>query len=552
MAVVLKDLGVCYFPAPKVANTSIKHLMYEVEHGHSFVGEKDEVTGAVRHIHKEFSTPLFKELDLSEYDPFLRFAVIRDPVERMLSAWRNRVVHHGELSEGKVSVEKLTEAGVTENPDLETFIDNLDVYRQVKGSIHTHTAPLVDFLGKDSTYYHLIFTMENSHLIEELFYVMTGVRRSMGRSQTGGPKVSTQDLDAGRIQKIKEFYAEDYEVFGHLLGSDGAGVPHGNYKARTSPSPKSPPKAPKQSEKKSEKAKFRPMDVVAGYLPIIKENTPEIQCPACGQKNCHVQVQYPSRVDKWAALRVMICENCGLGFVPEIPFDLDAYRRQKSQRVQKRAATVPPEQYFAAIDRDQSRIARRARTHASLLKKWAGNIGNFLEINPRSGALYHYVTSASKWAADVNEACAPHLDHLGVKRTTRMSLPQGTYDVVMVSHLLQEMPIDQVPGFLDKCRDLLTPDGLLLVEVPEWGSLHNRVPPKHGGYEPHTNFFSPQALVGFLEKAGLKIHYLQTRDKMFPVSPDGNADFEQCTDRNAKDATHLLAIVSINSSSSKT
>lgn len=520
--------------------------MYEIEHGHSFVSKKDEETGVLWHIHKEFTTPLFKDVDTSQFESLLRFAVIRDPVERMLSAWRNRVVHHGELSDGKVSLEKLAELGVPDSPDLETFIDNLEVYRDIKGSIHTHTAPLVDFLGKDAEYYHMIFTMENSHLIEELFYVLTGTRRSMGRNQTGGPKVSTHDLDDARIRKIKEFYAEDYEVFGHLLGTSGAGVPSSSFKAPVSP------KKPALAAAKPAQAKFKPMDVVPGYLPVIEGEAPAIQCPACKQENCHVQVQYPSRVEKWAAHRVMICEHCGFGFVPKVEFDLAAYKARKHRRAQKGTTSQPPEQFFETIDRDRSRISRRARTHTALLKKWAGSIDKLVEINPQSGALFHYLPANAKWAVDVDEGCVPHLDYLGVKRTALGTLPPAAFDVVVASHLLQEMPVEDVSPFLERCHDLLTEDGVFLVEVPEWGSLHNRVPPKHGGYEPHTNFFSPQALVDFLHQAGFSIDYLQTRDKLFPSTPDGKIDFDNPTDRNAKDATHLLAIARVNHSHSKT
>lgn len=224
MAVIVKRFGICYFPVPKVANTSMKHFLYKLEHGKAFSTHKDPETGVVQHIHKVLPTPVFSDVDMSSTAGFLRFAIIRDPVERLVSAWRNRVRYHQELSEGKVNLRTLKELGLPENPDLDTFVDNLDKYRTVKASIKTHTDPIVDFLGFDASFYHLVFTMNQSDIIEKFLYSVSGVKDSIGRHQTGGPSASITDLDQIRIGKIREYYSDDYRVFGECLNSDGAGV----------------------------------------------------------------------------------------------------------------------------------------------------------------------------------------------------------------------------------------------------------------------------------------------------------------------------------------
>ena len=189
MAVLIPELGLCYFPVPKVANTSIKHLVYEIEHGGPFRFDAAS-PDAPKHIHQEYKTPIFSKVDKNPLEGYLRFAVIRDPVQRLLSVWRNRVAHHFELSAPKVDIDALAKRGLTENPSLDEFVDKLELYREVQASIRMHSAPLVDFLGEDPAYFHHLFRMEELHLIEAFFFALTGIHRTLRRSQTAGPRLA--------------------------------------------------------------------------------------------------------------------------------------------------------------------------------------------------------------------------------------------------------------------------------------------------------------------------------------------------------------------------
>ena len=226
MVVAIEKFGFCYFPVPKVANTSIKHLLYQAEHGVSFDSRKIvEGDDKETHIHRAYRTIRFDANELADYDNFLRFTVVRDPVARLISCWRNRVVHYGELSEGKVSLEVLNDLDLPPNPDLNTFALNIGRYMKAKSSIKTHASPLVHFLGNDASYYHAIFSIERLDLLEEFLHSITGIRRNFGRSQTGGPNASIEDLTDKSISHLQKVYKEDYAVFGHTFSSPQGGIP---------------------------------------------------------------------------------------------------------------------------------------------------------------------------------------------------------------------------------------------------------------------------------------------------------------------------------------
>lgn len=223
MAITVWRYGLCYFPAPKTANTTIKHALHEVKTGQSFQSEMMP-DGSRKHIHNVYKTPKFSSVNHEKVRNLLRFAVIRDPIERLLSAWSNRVVYHGELSEKKTSAEVIRDRELVLNPSLPEFIERLEDYRAIKGSIRVHTDPLVDFLGMDAAYYHLLFDIRGLPSLARFLGIMTGREVTLRRLQTGGPKVTRADLTHEQVRRLEAFYVEDYNMFGDALARSAAGA----------------------------------------------------------------------------------------------------------------------------------------------------------------------------------------------------------------------------------------------------------------------------------------------------------------------------------------
>ncbi|MCP4011091.1 MAG: sulfotransferase family protein, partial [Proteobacteria bacterium] len=89
-----------YYDLPKCASTSIKSALHVAEFGFPFENRKRSVANSgPKDIHRFWATNHRSELSSAQQ----RIIVVRDPVERFLSAYANRVTAHRALSRGKIT-----------------------------------------------------------------------------------------------------------------------------------------------------------------------------------------------------------------------------------------------------------------------------------------------------------------------------------------------------------------------------------------------------------------------------------------------------------------
>ena len=100
--------------SPKVASTALKLLAYRLENGRRFDPENREGRGG---IHKVFP---WRPRDFPDPD-FLTIAIVRDPISRFVSGYRNRVVDQRELDP---LAQILEEEGLDSSPTFESFVKN--------------------------------------------------------------------------------------------------------------------------------------------------------------------------------------------------------------------------------------------------------------------------------------------------------------------------------------------------------------------------------------------------------------------------------------------
>lgn len=95
-----------------------------------------------------------------------------------------------------------------------------------------------------------------------------------------------------------------------------------------------------------------------------------------------------------------------------------------------------------------------------------------------------------------------------------VELPSNYYNLVTIFHTLEHMsePVE----VLEKVRDILAPGGQVFIEVPNVNTLKFsllKVEDKYTYFKPyHLYFFSPTTLKAVVEKAGLLVKYIETRD----------------------------------------
>ena len=211
MSVFLWQHRLSYVSAPKVACTSLKHLFFEIENGYPF---RPFLANAERYqIHRFYPGRAFADLPHAHIVDHVRLCAVRDPVERLLSCYANRVVHHRQLHRRRFT-EAMRAAGLKRDPSLEDFVAKLDLYRRHFPALGHHSRPIVDFLGRDPGWYHGIYPLRALAGFRAHVEHVVGVAPALRHLQADGPKFSSEDLSTLMRRRIEACYAEDYEIWG--------------------------------------------------------------------------------------------------------------------------------------------------------------------------------------------------------------------------------------------------------------------------------------------------------------------------------------------------
>ncbi len=208
----LPERQLLYIPIPKNACSSIKHALYEIENGKAFDYEKKRDHG-FRDIHDYFEKRegAFTGLGtLRDRGEEWCFAVVRDPVSRLISCYRNRVLDLKDLEACSMSLEKM---GLPVRPDLDTFVLNLERYREASQSIDHHARAQHEFLGGTMDYLDRVFPIEQlDELIEKLReYDPELVFR---QAKSGGTPAGLKDMSEEALEHALSYYEKDYELLG--------------------------------------------------------------------------------------------------------------------------------------------------------------------------------------------------------------------------------------------------------------------------------------------------------------------------------------------------
>ncbi|MEZ5257853.1 MAG: sulfotransferase family 2 domain-containing protein [Ilumatobacteraceae bacterium] len=168
MTIECPTLELVYYDVPKVACTSLKTLFWEINHDRPFrrpflrtlesqVLWRLNVALPVVHRAEGYLTTSFAASG-ARPQGYESFVVVRDPIARLRSAWRDKVSkkafgEHDELDEMRNEL-------LPSHPDLGTFINYFDEYRQISKPARQHTRELTWHLGPDLAVHDHVFRME--------------------------------------------------------------------------------------------------------------------------------------------------------------------------------------------------------------------------------------------------------------------------------------------------------------------------------------------------------------------------------------------------------
>lgn len=225
-------------------------------------------------------------------------------------------------------------------------------------------------------------------------------------------------------------------------------------------------------------------------------------CICCDQEMSHVSAYPFHSSEKFARQIILWCELCGFGMVPGTSFPLDDYYRTQYAIENRRDRDLDPESYFAKMESDNppknlARYIGRARNQIRKIRKYVPEIGSMLDVGAGPGYALWASGAKQKFAIEYDDFSRKYLDYIDATIVDWDAVPRHRYDVVLLSHSLEHFQFTEVLTRLELLMNSVNPGGLLYIEVPPGGLGWKQYHYKH---EPHTLFFTPEALQGLAQK----------------------------------------------------
>jgi len=208
--IMLPEQKLIYIPVPKNGCTTVKQALHQMEFETAFDTDEPghEPYVDVHDFYQKREAAFTDKNRLHRNSKFTRLAIIRDPVERLISCYRNRVVDLRDLENDRVSLKK---HGLRVDPDINTFVLNLAEYRNASKSIEHHSRPQSSFFGGTLSYLDKIFPMKELNEVQNFLKSYKPDLQFMKR-KTGGSAYSASDLSNKALNVAVQFYSQDYKL----------------------------------------------------------------------------------------------------------------------------------------------------------------------------------------------------------------------------------------------------------------------------------------------------------------------------------------------------
>lgn len=211
MPILYPHLTIAYTPIPKIASTAIKNTLYEHAFGHPYEPIRS-VRGQSLDIHDLFPTAHHATHSYERLQEYTVMTVVRDPIKRLIAAYRQGVVDLGLLSTETLSAATLQAAGLVPDPDLSTFIQNLSAYRALSSKIYRDTDPQVSYIGATTALFDCIVPLEHLDDFTPILSQRSGRLVAFDRRSPSRSQVDVRDLSLDDITRLADFYRADYTL----------------------------------------------------------------------------------------------------------------------------------------------------------------------------------------------------------------------------------------------------------------------------------------------------------------------------------------------------
>ena len=197
-----------YYPVAKNANSSaklffLKHL--KIDKNYYFISDKVpeykiNQDSKYKNLDKKYNLVNF----LPSYTPFQKMdvdekcCIVRDPLKRFISAYKNRVLFHKDVGFQDLNINEIIEK--MENNSFD----------------NRHFLPQTYWLGNNLKYFTIVSNISNIEIFINGVNNFFQSKVEFPRIQIGGT-VENIELNNNQINKLKKIYSSDYDLIGDLL-----------------------------------------------------------------------------------------------------------------------------------------------------------------------------------------------------------------------------------------------------------------------------------------------------------------------------------------------
>ncbi len=211
MVIAVDAFKIAYMALPKAACSSVKEALARLDPAVR-IPPTDQITPYT--WHDTYPTKRFRPHRWEPYETseWFRFCVVRDPVQRLLSVYTNRVLQFNELKNSR----KIREGrdylpdDLPADPDPDFFFQHLEHYKRGSSVIKHHALGAWLFIGPAPLRYDRVYKVEDLAELEADLSARSGRPVAMRRRNTSAQRLTLDDLRPETIDALRPFLRREY------------------------------------------------------------------------------------------------------------------------------------------------------------------------------------------------------------------------------------------------------------------------------------------------------------------------------------------------------
>ena len=205
MVAEVPHLKIVYRPLPKAACSSVKSALALIDPRHE--ASRDKILADELFAHGVYQTDRFRGDRWLKYDDWWRFAVVRDPIKRLMSVYTDLVVGRKSLHHSaQIKRQNLH----PKDPDPDYFFQNIQEYRRLSSTVKHHSISAWFFLGPKPLQYDQVYRVDEIASLEARLSELAKQKVVVPRFNSSSSKLEYAELNEKTKESLHEFLLGEY------------------------------------------------------------------------------------------------------------------------------------------------------------------------------------------------------------------------------------------------------------------------------------------------------------------------------------------------------